>query len=303
MPFSVRFKVLAFDALDSCPSKLSDNDQQVFANQQLLLEIKDSLIFANSDNLSIRSGLFLKNNDFLLPVQDFTDSSISTDILSNLDVVTPTAISAEYNTPRSPSLFANSLTPPPPMHAPRPKRTTPQLNICTTPPPRPYSQPPSATSSTSSTSTTSTIQFPAADMETWRAANKTYTHILENQFKGGANGRGGEDSMPCGCGIGSGAVGDGMDLDERCGDERCINRALFVECDENCVWGKGCQNRRFQRRLYAPLEVFRADKKGFGLRATGPIRRYFYCFLKCAVFWYLNTMFEKSERVLCGIDI
>ena len=51
-----------------------------------------------------------------------------------------------------------------------------------------------------------------------------------------------------------------------CG-EGCLNRMVFVECDpKTCPCGPQCSNQQFRRREYAPLEVFRAGRKGWGLR-------------------------------------
>ncbi|KAI9218097.1 hypothetical protein BC828DRAFT_230274 [Blastocladiella britannica] len=42
---------------------------------------------------------------------------------------------------------------------------------------------------------------------------------------------------------------------------------MFMECKPGtCPVGKRCQNRRFQTKSGAPIEVFDADRKGFGLR-------------------------------------
>eukprot|EP00742_Colponemidia_sp_Colp-10_P006382 GILJ01006839.1.p1 GENE.GILJ01006839.1~~GILJ01006839.1.p1 ORF type:complete len:654 (+),score=67.77 GILJ01006839.1:86-2047(+) len=51
-------------------------------------------------------------------------------------------------------------------------------------------------------------------------------------------------------------------------EDTCLNRISFVECDpDTCNHGDFCRNQRFQRKQNAPLEVFHADKKGWGIRA------------------------------------
>ena len=30
--------------------------------------------------------------------------------------------------------------------------------------------------------------------------------------------------------------------------EKCMNRAIYLECDENCPCGESCRNRAFQRQ-------------------------------------------------------
>ena len=53
-----------------------------------------------------------------------------------------------------------------------------------------------------------------------------------------------------------------------CGDDSdCINRATKMECVGDCGCGADCQNQRFQRKQYAPVTVFKTEKKGYGLRA------------------------------------
>jgi hypothetical protein len=41
-----------------------------------------------------------------------------------------------------------------------------------------------------------------------------------------------------------------------------------MECPGDCGCGDGCQNQRFQRKVYADVSVIKTDKKGFGLRAN-----------------------------------
>ena len=40
-----------------------------------------------------------------------------------------------------------------------------------------------------------------------------------------------------------------------------------MECVGDCGCGPKCQNQRFQRKLFAPVTVFKTEKKGYGLRA------------------------------------
>ncbi|KAI8814863.1 hypothetical protein BJ742DRAFT_192691 [Cladochytrium replicatum] len=110
----------------------------------------------------------------------------------------------------------------------------------------------------------------AERMAVWKEAQKVYTHIYDNEFKGGANGKiSKEDSLPCFCQYKQGTDDPSMACGE---DSNCINRTLFIECmEDDCPCGKYCMNRRFQQRQYAPIEIFRTEKKGFGLRAMKPI--------------------------------
>ena len=78
-----------------------------------------------------------------------------------------------------------------------------------------------------------------------------YTHRERNMYND-------DETMVCGC---------SRDQKVPCG-EGCINRELFQECSEvYCPHGSRCTNRRFQLKQYAPLDVLRAGRKGFGLFA------------------------------------
>ncbi|GFQ81316.1 histone-lysine N-methyltransferase SETD2 [Trichonephila clavata] len=50
-----------------------------------------------------------------------------------------------------------------------------------------------------------------------------------------------------------------------CQDE-CLNRLLMIECGSRCATGEACSNKRFQKRLYAKVEPFKTQKKGWGLK-------------------------------------
>lgn len=56
-----------------------------------------------------------------------------------------------------------------------------------------------------------------------------------------------------------------------CGED-CLNRLLMIECGNRCVVGDRCTNRRFQKNIYSSCDVFRTEKKGFGILASKPIR-------------------------------
>lgn len=45
-----------------------------------------------------------------------------------------------------------------------------------------------------------------------------------------------------------------------------------MECPGDCGCGDGCQNQRFQRKVYADVSVIKTDKKGFGLRANKDLK-------------------------------
>ncbi|CAI8025463.1 Histone-lysine N-methyltransferase SETD2 [Geodia barretti] len=60
------------------------------------------------------------------------------------------------------------------------------------------------------------------------------------------------------------------DPEVACG-EICLNRLLMIECGSRCPCGEYCNNKRFQRGVYAQVEVFKTDKKGWGLCALTDI--------------------------------
>lgn len=52
-----------------------------------------------------------------------------------------------------------------------------------------------------------------------------------------------------------------------CGDD-CLNRMLLIECGPRCVVGDRCTNRRFQKHENSSCNIFKTEKKGYGLIAT-----------------------------------
>ncbi|GAA5840308.1 hypothetical protein JCM11251_006691 [Rhodosporidiobolus azoricus] len=57
--------------------------------------------------------------------------------------------------------------------------------------------------------------------------------------------------------------------DQACGDHsNCMNRLMQIECVKgDCRCGRYCQNQRFQKKQYAPIDIVKTEKKGFGVRA------------------------------------
>ncbi|XP_031639899.1 uncharacterized protein LOC116351884 isoform X2 [Contarinia nasturtii] len=55
-----------------------------------------------------------------------------------------------------------------------------------------------------------------------------------------------------------------------CGDD-CLNRMLLIECGPKCIVGDRCTNRRFQKHENSPCNIFKTEKKGYGLIATSYI--------------------------------
>ncbi|KAI9104839.1 hypothetical protein DFS34DRAFT_215610 [Phlyctochytrium arcticum] len=134
-------------------------------------------------------------------------------------------------------------------------------------------------------------EFICATPELAEEVKQKYTHILTNEFKGGANGKTHADEyMVCNC-----RYTPGQEItSQSCGDDaNCINRELFIECmGDSCPAGQYCQNRRFQNRQYAPIEIFSTEKKGMGLRATAPISENTFVIEYCGEV-ISSTLFKK----------
>ena len=65
-------------------------------------------------------------------------------------------------------------------------------------------------------------------------------------------------------------IRDSLRTERYCYDRSCVNFATQIECSpKHC--GPSCQNQRFQRRLYAKLDVLEVDGKGYGLFAKEDI--------------------------------
>ncbi|EPQ55865.1 SET domain-containing protein [Gloeophyllum trabeum ATCC 11539] len=111
--------------------------------------------------------------------------------------------------------------------------------------------------------------LPRAEQE----ARSTFEEIPQNHYQYNTLGRSREalESMTCDCQYEHG-VDDACDA---CGDgSDCINRLTQVEClPDDCRCRAYCQNQRFQRKEYAPIEIVQTEKKGFGLRAADDIPR------------------------------
>ena len=66
-----------------------------------------------------------------------------------------------------------------------------------------------------------------------------------------------------------------------CG-ESCLNRMMKMECSASrCPCGAQCSNRQFSMAQYPRLEVFRTEKKGWGLRALQDIPKFVLAWIDC----------------------
>lgn len=99
-------------------------------------------------------------------------------------------------------------------------------------------------------------------------AKKTFTEIPDCTYASKALGDQvyfDDDTATCDCGYDR-----GFEMSEQaCGeDANCVNRLLQIECIQgDCKCGKWCQNQRFNKKQYAPIDIVQTEKKGFGVRA------------------------------------
>ncbi|KAJ7353320.1 histone methyltransferase [Mycena albidolilacea] len=99
----------------------------------------------------------------------------------------------------------------------------------------------------------------------------TFNEIQDNNYQNKSIGRSREamEGMSCEC-----IYRRGTDPPTAaCGDgSNCINRLTQIEClPDDCRCRSHCQNQRFQRKQYSPIEVVLTEKKGFGLRVEEDI--------------------------------
>ncbi|POV99805.1 hypothetical protein PSHT_13372 [Puccinia striiformis] len=101
-------------------------------------------------------------------------------------------------------------------------------------------------------------------------ALETFTQIHQNwyQNKSLGNTKQLEEVMVCDC-----VWKPGDDPELACSlNSGCINYLTQVEClQDQCKCREKCQNQRFQRRLYAPIEIVLTPQKGFGMRINSDL--------------------------------
>ncbi|XP_065656166.1 histone-lysine N-methyltransferase SETD2 isoform X2 [Hydra vulgaris] len=56
-------------------------------------------------------------------------------------------------------------------------------------------------------------------------------------------------------------------------DENCLNRLLMIECNNRCPTREFCTNRNFQKGCQYDLVIFKAGKKGWGLKTQQSITK------------------------------
>ncbi|KAA0197663.1 hypothetical protein HAZT_HAZT000597 [Hyalella azteca] len=91
--------------------------------------------------------------------------------------------------------------------------------------------------------------------------------------------------MVCDCFLTKEELANG---EKGCGED-CLNRLLMIECGWRCPLGDACLNRQFQTCAYGPVEVFNAEEKGCGVRATSLIEPGTF------IMEYVGEVFDQRE--------
>ncbi|PLW20506.1 hypothetical protein PCASD_15566 [Puccinia coronata f. sp. avenae] len=103
--------------------------------------------------------------------------------------------------------------------------------------------------------------FPTANAQ----ALHTFTQIERNWYQNKSLGmtKQPEDAMICDC-----TWTQGDDPSWACSEHSgCINYLTQIEClQDQCRCREKCQNQRFQKRQFAPIDIVMTPKKGFGMR-------------------------------------
>ncbi|GLH04577.1 Probable histone-lysine N-methyltransferase CG1716 [Gryllus bimaculatus] len=95
----------------------------------------------------------------------------------------------------------------------------------------------------------------------------SFIPLMENEYLTDRSTSKEAKRMVCDCFLSKEEI---MRGDSGCGED-CLNRLLMIECGSRCTVGEQCTNKRFQRQDYAKCEIFKTNKKGFGLRTLSDL--------------------------------
>lgn len=93
---------------------------------------------------------------------------------------------------------------------------------------------------------------------------KLFIPIIDNEYRSERTISKEAKKMTCDCFLTQSEIERG---EMGCGDD-CLNRMLLIECGPRCVVGDRCTNRRFQKHENSSCNIFKTEKKGYGLVAT-----------------------------------
>ena len=77
--------------------------------------------------------------------------------------------------------------------------------------------------------------------------------------------------------------------------EKCMNRAIYLECDENCPCGESCRNRAFQRQEYADVYPIKTENRGWGLCAGSDIKKDTFIMQYIGEIYSLDSEYGKKK--------
>lgn len=80
-----------------------------------------------------------------------------------------------------------------------------------------------------------------------------------------------------------------------CGED-CLNRLLMIECNSRCACGEMCSNKRFQQGCKVKVEVFKTEKKGWGLRTLEDLESNQFVMEYCGEVMNYKDFQERAER-------
>lgn len=96
---------------------------------------------------------------------------------------------------------------------------------------------------------------------------KLFIPIMDNEYRSERTISKEAKKMTCDCFLTQSEIERG---ELGCGDD-CLNRMLLIECSPKCIVGDRCTNRRFQKHQNSACNIFKTEKKGYGLIATSYI--------------------------------
>lgn len=56
-----------------------------------------------------------------------------------------------------------------------------------------------------------------------------------------------------------------------CG-EKCLNRESMIECDKNCPCSEYCENKNFEGKKNANIQLFKTVSKGLGIKTNTELK-------------------------------
>lgn len=74
-----------------------------------------------------------------------------------------------------------------------------------------------------------------------------------------------------------------------------MNRAIYLECDENCPCGESCRNRAFQRQEYADVYPIKTENRGWGLCAGSDIKKDTFIMQYIGEIYSLDSEYGKKK--------